>query len=153
MPLADDGLVQDDTEPALDSEQMRGCWGEEAGPVDMDCADSSQEAFEGATAEAQCRSGAASRCCCVTVEAARLSHTLLFLGQNLLQQPCEQPWQFGHVTPGGRCSALTGWKPPLQTESTALPITQIKALSNTRVTDWDRTDMLFLSFLLETICL
>lgn len=91
MPLADDGLVQDDTEPALDSEQMRGCWGEEAGPVDMDCADSSQEAFEGATAEAQCRSGAASQCCCVTVEAARLSHTLLFLGQNLLQQPCEQP--------------------------------------------------------------
>ena len=119
----------------------------------MGCADSSQETFEGATAEAQCRSGAVSRSCSVTVEAAPLSHTLLFLGQNLLQQPCEQPWQFGHVTPGGRCSALTEWKPPLQTESTALPITQIKALNNTSVTDWDGTDILFLSFLLETICL
>lgn len=87
---------------ALDSEQMRGCREEKAGPVDMDCADSSQEASQGAAAEAQGRSGAASQCCSVTVEAARLSHTLLFLGQNLLQQLCEKLWQFGHVTPGGR---------------------------------------------------
>lgn len=65
-------------------------------------AESRQEIFKGAAAEAGCRSGAGSQYCTVTVKAARWFH-MVFLEQNLLQRLCEQLRHFGcRVTPGGR---------------------------------------------------